>query len=317
MSSITIVRYQSHDASRWDALVEGARNATFLLRRAYMDYHADRFADHSLLFFDERHNLIALLPANESGCDFHSHQGLTYGGFIVADRVRAVDVMQLFTLTVEYLREHGFERFHYKPVPTIYHRLPSQEDEYALWRLGASQEVCNLSSTALLHDGLQAEYCRRRQARLCGQQHFTVQSDAPLSSFWPILTANLRARFDAAPVHTLAEMQHLQEQFPDQIRCYLVLSPSGEALGGTVVYECGAVAHTQYSSATAEGRRAGALDFLYMTLLDQYARRGSFRYFDFGTSNEERGRVLNEGLIHQKEGFGARGVVYRTYLITL
>ena len=36
-------------------------------------------------------------------------------------------------------------------------------------------------------------------------------------------------------------------------------------------------------------------------------------YFDFGISTEENGRVLNSGLIDQKEGFGARGVVHDHY----
>ena len=36
-------------------------------------------------------------------------------------------------------------------------------------------------------------------------------------------------------------------------------------------------------------------------------------YFDFGISTEDGGRVLNEGLIYQKEGFGGRAVCYDTY----
>jgi hypothetical protein len=36
-------------------------------------------------------------------------------------------------------------------------------------------------------------------------------------------------------------------------------------------------------------------------------------YFDFGTSNEEGGKVLNASIIYQKECFGGRGVVYDTY----
>ena len=42
-------------------------------------------------------------------------------------------------------------------------------------------------------------------------------------------------------------------------------------------------------------------------------RYKDFDYFDFGTSNEEGGKVLNTSLIYQKEGFGGRGVVYDTY----
>ena len=42
-----------------------------------------------------------------------------------------------------------------------------------------------------------------------------------------------------------------------------------------------------------------------------------FKYFDFGISTEHNGRLLNEGLIYQKEGFGGRGICYDTYEYTL
>ena len=50
---------------------------------------------------------------------------------------------------------------------------------------------------------------------------------------------------------------------------------------------------------------------LFLTLLqDTYADKP---WFDFGISNEDHGRVLNEGLVMQKEGFGARSVVHDHY----
>lgn len=45
-----VKRYTPEDKSIWDKYVDKARNATFLFHRDYMDYHADRFRDHSLLF---------------------------------------------------------------------------------------------------------------------------------------------------------------------------------------------------------------------------------------------------------------------------
>ena len=42
-----------------------------------------------------------------------------------------------------------------------------------------------------------------------------------------------------------------------------------------------------------------------------------YKYFDFGTSNEDMGRYLNEGLIYQKEGFGGRAVCYDWYEVMI
>jgi hypothetical protein len=36
-------------------------------------------------------------------------------------------------------------------------------------------------------------------------------------------------------------------------------------------------------------------------------------YLDFGKSTETHSDILNENLIYQKEGFGARAVCYDTY----
>lgn len=44
---LQIRKYTPADKAQWDKFVETSRNGTFLFRRDFMDYHADRFADHS------------------------------------------------------------------------------------------------------------------------------------------------------------------------------------------------------------------------------------------------------------------------------
>lgn len=333
-----IERYTAEWAARWDALVEGARNGTFLFMRGYMDYHSDRFADHSLVFSDDKGRLVAVLPANETvdaeGCrTLHSHQGLTYGGFVLGRKLHATDVLALFDLTADYLRRQGFSLWRYKPVPTIYHRLPSQEDLYALWRQGAQMEVCNLSCTLSLQVDPEVRVSadasrrhRRRMAEEAGLRLLEGGADLPaadvLRRFWPIMEQNMMERYGARPVHTLAEMLLLQQRFPRQIRCYLVTAPTAdggtEDVAGEVLFVSHQVAHAQYGHASRLGRELGALDFLYLSLIDRFSDASSpVRYFDFGTSNEQGGRYLNESLIAQKEGFGGRGVAYTTFSIRL
>ena len=84
-------------------------------------------------------------------------------------------------------------------------------------------------------------------------------------------------------------------------------------MAGVVIIECRKVAHTQYIASGEEGRTYGALDLLFRHLINE--RYKQFDYLDLGTSNEDDGRYLNEGLIHQKEGFGGRAVCYDTYEI--
>ena len=58
---ITIVRYADDMRKLWNQFNRQSKNYLFMFDRDYMDYHRDRFKDHSLLFYDED-RLIALLP---------------------------------------------------------------------------------------------------------------------------------------------------------------------------------------------------------------------------------------------------------------
>lgn len=328
-----IQRYSPEQASQWDALVQVSRNGTFLFLRGYMDYHSQRFADHSLMVFDDHHKLLALLPANEvadsQGRTLWSHQGLTYGGLILSRKMHAAQVLSAFDAIISYLRAEQFVCWHYKPVPTIYHRLPSQDDIYALFRHGAQMRVCNLSCTLQLDADpdvqVSADASRRHRYHLAQQYGLRLLQggvDLPLSEalsrFWPIMEQNMMQRYGARPVHSLPEMQLLAQRFPHNIQCYLVTSPHDGDVAGEVLFVSHQVAHAQYGHASEVGRSLGALDFLYLSLIARFTQSsGPVRYFDFGTSNESQGQILNETLIAQKEGFGGRGVAYPCFTLQL
>ncbi len=313
-----ITRYTAESKALWDDFVEKSKNGSFLFKRDYMDYHADRFVDFSLMYLNEKGNIIALLPANRKDQALYSHQGLTYGGFILSTKATVELVLELFAETRTYLRNEGLTEFYYKQVPTIYHLCPAEEDEYALWRNNAEMVVCNISATIPLnHSTLEIPFERRRNrgiAKAKEQGYKITESETP-DEFWPIMVDNLREKYDAKPVHSLNEMKLLMGRFPDNIRCFLA-SKNGKAEAGAIVYLTKQTIHIQYAHATPDGKTEGALDLLYSALIEQYRKEG-FHYFDIGTSNEDGGRVLNENLIAQKEGFGARGIAYKQWKLTL
>lgn len=322
---ISLRRYTASDAEVWNAFVGSSRNGTFLFDRGYMDYHADRFHDHSLLCFDEKERLVALLPANEVADEsgkrsLWSHQGLTYGGFVLAPSVTMVQVMQMFEALLQYAHLNAFHEIYYKQMPDIYHLMPSQEDEYALWRMGAMVESCLISTAMDLQESalqLKAEYCRRNSYNRLVRQGYRIDWEAPLTEYWPILTQNLQSKHGVSPVHTLEEIERLKRTFDDEIQCCVVRNPEGCILGGALMFETVQVAHVQYSAASEEGKQQSVLDYLYLSLLNNYAMQQDFRFFDFGNSNEQGGHYLNESLIHFKESFGGRGVVYKRYKISV
>lgn len=312
MNSITMTRYAPDMKAEWNAAVEMARNGTFLFRRDYLEYHADRFPDYSYLFF-LKGKPIALLPAHRQDDMLCSHRGLTYGGLVLLPGATAERVISIFDLMAERLPADGMTRLLYKCVPHHLHRYPAEEDRYALFLRQASRVACNIASVVDLSEPLRFAELRRRGVRKALSAGVSVEESEAWVDFWEVLKDNLSHRFGAHPVHTLDEITRLHALFPGNIRLFTA-TLDGRVEGGTVVYECGDCVRVQYISASERGKECAVLDLLFDYLLrDRYASR---RYFDFGTSNGDDGHFLNEGLIAQKEGFGGRGVVYETYLLT-
>lgn len=309
---IEVRRYNPDDADRWNSFVAESKNGTFLLDRRYMDYHADRFTDYSLLFYlDDK--LVALLPANVQGDILFSHGGLTYGGLVTTDKLKAVDALDVFTYLRKHLLLEGFERVIYKPCPWIYHSLPSEEDLYALFRFGARLAGRDVATVVDLHNMLPMSTLRRRQAKKALDNGVTVSRENGFGKFWKVLDDNLMQRYGVHPVHTLDEISLLASRFPD-IELYEAHLGS-ETIGGVVLYVCDKVAHVQYISANELGKEIGAIDLIFNKIIDVVKPR--CRYLDFGKSTEQFGYFLNKGLIFQKEGFGGRAVCYDTYEWTL
>ena len=309
-----IVRYTADKAEEWNKFVAESKNGTFLFDRHYMDYHSDRFEDYSLMFYRDG-GLYALLPANREDNILWSHRGLTYGGIIMNAESTAARIQQLFRELNDYLRADGFIKVVYKPVPHIFHRIPSEEDIYSLFSVCDAKLIDrSISSTLILQYPLKWHRDRRYGINKAKAHDVTVDESQDLKGFWEVLTFNLRNKYDSCPVHSLEEMELLHDRFPQQIRLFTA-SKDGKVLGGTVLYITSTVVHTQYISANLEGKQWRVIDALFDYLLHECDWQQ--RYFDFGTSNEEDGRILVEPLIYQKEGFGGRGICYDWYEWTL
>lgn len=307
---IDIRHYEPQSASEWNAFVPESKNGTFLFDRRYMDYHSDRFADSSLMVYRDG-RLFALLPANREGDVLCSHRGLTYGGLVTGPSATASAVVEVFEAVNAYLRGEGLRRVVYKAVPWIYHRVPAEEDLYALFRVCRARLVArDISSAIMQPHRLKWHRDRRYGINRCRNNGVAVELSDDFEGFWPVLEDNLMRSHGARPVHSLGEIRLLKSRFPDNILLY-VARRDGRVLGGTVLYVTPQVVHAQYISASAEGKALRVIDAIYDRILN-----GDFAdclYFDFGKSTEDCGRVLNESLIYQKEGFGGRGVCYDWY----
>lgn len=309
-------RYTPQKEVEWNKMVAQSKNGTFLFDRHFMDYHQDRFVDCSMMFYsDDR--LLAVLPANINNGDVYSHGGLTYGGLVCGMGMTTSKTLEALKLAVNFCR-HDLQarRFFYKPVPYIYHRYPSQEDLYALFRLQAQLISRAVSSTVLLSARPRFTTLRHRGENRALREGVLVEEGLTISdweNYWDVLTSVLLQRHGKRPVHSLSEITLLQSRFPKGIRLF-VAKRENRVVAGCVVFVFETTVHVQYIAANDEGRSVGALDMLFSRLMAGDVCQGK-RYLDFGISTERQGQVLNEGLVFQKEGFGGRGVCYDEYLI--
>ncbi len=307
-------RYTPDKANEWNRFVTASKNGTFLFDRQFMDYHADRFTDCSLMFYRDN-ALYALLPANVKDDVLTSHGGLTYGGLVMSSRCSAKGVQEVFAAMNTYLSGMGVRRVVYKAIPWIYHQLPAEEDLYALTSISHATLIIRDISSAVIGDRpVKFSESRKSGLRKALRMGLTVRESEDFATFWQILNANLTAKYGVRPVHSVSELELLHGHFPQGIRLYMVYD--GETpLGGTLLFLTPQVLHTQYISATAEGKAHGAIDLLFNHLINEVYT--DYRYIDFGKSTVSDSADLNEQLIFQKEGFGARAVCYDTYEWTL
>ena len=322
---ITVTRYTPKNHQIWNEFVKQSRQGTFLFDRNYMDYHQDRFHDHSLMIY-YKDKLYALLPANEVVSasnneipqkELVSHQGLTYGGLLTCNKMTAELTCETFEAIGNYLKQEGFSKLTYKAIPWIYHKIPSEEDLYALIHVGkASLSAREISTTILLQNKLRFSEQRRRGVNKAKKNSLIIRqsSQEDVFAFWNILNNNLQQKYHTRPVHSNEELQLLMSRFPENIIGYSVLKDE-KVIAGTIIFITPQVIHTQYIGASEKGKEEGALDLLFDYLINQ--KKWNAPYFDFGKSTEDRGNYLNTNLIHQKEGFGGRGVAYDTYEWTL
>ena len=311
-SPIEITQYTSCQAAEWDKFVRLSKNGTFLFLRDFMDYHADRFEDHSLILRRDG-TIVALLPANRRETGLQSHGGLTYGGFVTGAKMSAALMLDLFSTTRGYMAENGLTELRYKPVPHIYHAQPAEEDLYALFRENALLDRCDISATINIQDRLPFSGGRKDGLRKARREGLEISESTDWPAYWRLLSEVLAARHEAQPTHSLAEIEHLAARFPEHIRLF-GSHRDGQMLAGVVTFDCGPTIHAQYIASSPDGQRVGGVDAIIHHLLEVvFADR---KWFDFGISTTEGGRVLNEGLMRQKEMFGARATVYQQFLLS-
>lgn len=310
MKNYTVRLYKSEDYLLWNAFLDTAKNATFLFHRDFMEYHADRFQDFSLMVF-EGDKLVAVLPANRVEDVVFSHQGLTYGGLVLGKKSKLSSTIDVYKAVLKFLFDNTIVKLSIKEIPSIYCTVFSNEVNY-LSHICKSQLIMKHAISVI---SLQQDSAISKSRRECinrGKKNgLIIKEETNFDVFWnQLLIPNLREKYNAVPVHSANEISLLQKRFPENIRHFNVYHDN-ELVAGTTVFITDKVVKPQYISGNEHNNELGSLDFLYDYLISTFSKGKN--YFDFGPSHENKGQNIVASINFWKESFGAKSVVQDFY----
>lgn len=287
--------------------------------RQFLSYHpADRFDDHSLLFYD-RHRLQAVLPAastseSDNLC-LRSHPGASYGGLVFGRDVSYWATNSTVTALVRYARANGFARIWMRTPEPVFFGRHCAEIDAALFQAGFRVTGRELSSAVSLRgvteDTVIDQF--RDNARGATKRALSLgvvaRNTNAFGDYWKLLAGNLN-RHDATPTHSLAEIQLLREVSPDRI--FLVGGYLNDKLvSGALLFQLNATAgHTFYMAQDSNHRQLRSLNLVVHQALVECVRR-KLQWLNFGISSipGSGGHEMNEGLLAFKRSCGGQGVM--------
>jgi len=318
-SGLRVRPYAAADHDAWEQLAAESWNGTFLHSRRYMSYAEDEFVDASLVVEGRKGRIAGIFPAAVHQTDpalIESHEGISYGGLVHDGSLGGQQMLSALEAVADRYYHDGKRALRIKTVPHVYHRVPADDDLYALFRLGATRSRCHLASVIDVRNRPPPSKRRVRSLRKAERAGVRVERGAALlEPFWSVLTERLRSKHEARPFHTLPQMLRLQALFPEQIHC-VAGTLEGRVVAGVVLFRTARVLHSQYIGSDDRGYETSALDLVLQACVDECRERGT-RYLSLGNSTLYGGTVFSESLYRFKAEFGAGGVVHESYDLAL
>ncbi len=323
MAEIEVVRYDESYRDKWDKFVlEKTMNGTFLQSRKFLEYHKDRFIDHSLLFI-KCGTIIAVCPAiekiNQSKKEFLSHLGSTFGGLIFGKEFYTISYCtEVIDLLNKYLEQQGFEYSLLKSTGDIF--CKTRENNLINYLLftkgyGSYKELSFAIDLTKIDDVVANFHSKTRNLYKTSLKNNLkireCKTDEEIKTLHEILCKSL-LKYDTKPVHTYEELLDLYHNRINEFMRFYGIYHEDNLVAGTMVFIINDVFHTQYLFADPDYLYLKPMDFMDGSLI-QIAFEEKFKYFSFGISTENHGTYLNETLAKFKEGFGTGYYINETF----
>jgi len=314
---LDIIPYTPSWRKRWDEFVLQSNNGTIFHLQQFLDYHLERNFPWHHLIFRRKDKIIAVLPASLQGSVLESPLGASYGSFVTNELSfdEALDLVETFA---EYCREQGIERALLTPPPFIYQRHISQNLDYALAYSGFAFDKHYISHAIPLNNPHFLETfkatARRYVHKYLREKTLTIEISRDYKSFYPILVKN-KERHGVKPTHSLAELQRIQELFPERVVLFLV-KRSGKPIAGSLLFACNPqVVLCFYNMLLYEYESYNPIHAVMYEAM-RWATERQFSWLDMGVSQDtsaENPMTPATSLIRFKEKFNATGILRSTF----
>ncbi|AUC79332.1 hypothetical protein CW736_08025 [Nonlabens sp. MB-3u-79] len=306
--SIQVQKYLLENAAEWNAFVKQSVNGTFLLDRNFMDYHQERFEDHSLMMHLDG-QLMCCIPAHVKDGIFYSHRGLSYAGLIISANA-ATNIDRIVDALLEYLKGLAFAKAELQLPPVSYQSI-NKEIADVLEQKGFTPNRKLHNQSVALDQEIQVSPKKSIGYRNGKFEGLRMETTNDFRSFWEeVLTPQLAERYHSKPVHSLIEIELLASRFPENIIQYNVYR-EGALLAGITFFIKGNIVKSQYTASSPDGLKTDAVAYVYMEAMKEFKEKGC-SLMDYGPVNEKDGSV-NKGLQRFKKQLGCQEEEWRRW----
>ena len=318
--------YEKKYEQLWDDFVlNKSINGTFLQSRNFLNYHPEgRFQDSSLLIFNRKNNLAAVVPACEdpkNAACFFSHKGSTYGGVVLDKKHYNGDtLLEIIESLEDYLRTAQFRSIYLKITPDILCTESSALLEYLLSYKNYRQysELNTYIDLANYYENIVSNFSQGKRTNItnclkAGVVCRKIHTRDDIQAVYAVLVNNLK-KYNEKPVHSFNELAELKEFYiPDNISFFGGYIKDDLVAGAVIFYfPKTKTIHTQYLCSKEEFAKLSPMSFMYYSMILE-AKRSGFQKISWGISTENLGRVLNQGLLKNKESYGSTYSVNKTF----
>lgn len=326
MLELNIKEYREELQEKWDKFVMlDSVNGTFLQTRNFLNYHGNRYKDASLLVYKGTNTIVAVIPAcviwDGEKRIYSSHAGSTFGGIVIGEQFNNIEhIEKIIDVLEEFFREQGYQEVRFRCTGEIFAKGNTVLLQYFLYQKGyvSYEELNCFIDFKQYHEDIVSNFSagKRRDYKYAlkyNMEFRKIDTIQGIAEFYRILCANLE-KYHTKPVHTLEELVEFSEKRLAHIVEFYGVYIKDSIIAGSMVFKFEKrVFHTQYLAADQ-----GYLKFYPMNFLDEQlislAKEEGFRYFSFGISTEDKGKILNKSLAKFKEGFGTQFGINRTYV---